>query len=82
MQQATDNLEADVTHPYALNQQAIYNRIGIEVAEQDIPENSRIIKNRIEREWRDYCYHVDAHATFPLQMTSHKVYNFMFYQLF
>ena len=26
--------------------------------------------------------HVDAQATFPLQMTSHKVYNFMFYQLF
>mgnify|MGYP002784412878 CR=1 FL=1 len=76
------NQQEDVTHPYALNQQVVYNRIGIEIAEQDIPENSRIIKNRIEREWTDYCHHVDPHGTFPLQMTSQKVYNFMFYQLF
>lgn len=76
-----DSLQ-DWSHPYELNQQAVYNRIGVEIAEQDLPENSRIIKNRIESEWNDYCMHVDAQATFPLQMTSHKVYNFMFYQLF
>jgi hypothetical protein len=81
-QQVHHNPEQDIAHPYALNQQAIYNRIGIEVAEQDIPENSRIIKNRIEHEWNDYCCHVDARARFPSQMTAHKVYNFMFYQLF
>lgn len=72
----------DWSHPYELNQQAVYNRIGVEISEQDIPDNSRIIKNRIEREWNDFCLHVDAQATFPLQMTSQKVYNFMFYQLF
>lgn len=72
----------DWSHPYELNQQSVINRIGVEIAEQDIPDNSRIIKNRIEREWNDYCMHVDADATFPLQMTPHKVYNFMFYQLF
>lgn len=76
------NSPQDFSHPYELNQQAVYNRIGIEIVEQDLPENSRLIKNRIEREWRDYCYHVDAQATFPLQMTPTKVYNFMFYQLF
>jgi hypothetical protein len=77
-----DNIDADVIHPDSLNQQAINQRIGIEVAEQDLPENSRLIKNRIEREWRDYCLHVDPNSRFPLQMTAHKVYNFMFYQLF
>ena len=71
-----------LAHPYQLNQQAIYNRIGIEVAEQDRPENSRIVIKRIEHEWTDYCMHVDEHSTFPFQMTATKVYNFMFYQLF
>jgi hypothetical protein len=69
-------------HPDELNQQAIYNRIGVEIADQDIPENSKLIKNRIQREWHDYCMHIDPQGTFPLQMTSTKVYNFMFYQLF
>ena len=69
-------------HPYDLNQQAVYNRIGVQVAEQDLPENSRLIIDRIEREWQDYCLHVDQDATFPLQMNPNKVYNFMFYQLF
>ena len=70
------------SHPYELNQQVTTNRIGVAVAEQDIPENSRLIKKRIEREWHDYCFHVDAQGTFPLQMTPTKVYNFIFFQVF
>ena len=67
------NALQSVQHSYNLNQQAIFNQIGVEIAEQvhktsrKIHESSRIGLNRIKHEWNDYCLHVDAQGIFPFK---------------